>query len=132
MACGDDMKRSAHQCMVIVITELLKGPTTIGALCRALGVSTTRSDKVQVYLKPLRDAGVVRISGWVTQQQPIMAMQSAPFALPDEPMPAKRQPQRKTSRRLSPDACKHLAEVRKQRRKPVSLGPNSVFNLGVL
>lgn len=125
-------KRSAHQCMALVIAELMNCPATIGTLCRALGVSPTRSDKAQVYIRPLRAAGLVRICGWVTQQQPIMALQTTPFALPDEPMPPTRARKRKTGRRLSEAGRAHLAAVRKQRLAPVALGPNSVFALGAM
>ena len=124
------MKRSPADLMAMVVTELLKGPATIGALCLAIGISPTKSDKVQVYIKPLRKAGAVRICRWITAQQPVLELQTSPFALPDEPRPALRPRNRKTSRRLSDAGRANLAAVRKMNRQAVPLGPNSVFALG--
>lgn len=124
------MKRKPADIMAMVIAELMKGPATIGALCIAMGAPPDRSDRVQVYLKPLRAMGAVRICGWITQQQPVMALQTAPFALPDEPRPAKRAPKRKTARRLREAGRANLAAVRRMNRQAVPLGPNSVFALG--
>ena len=124
------MKRKPADIMAMVIAELMKGPATIGALCIAMGALPDRSDRVQVYLKPLRAAGLVRIAAWLTVQTPVLEWQTTPFALPDEPKPAKRAPKRKTARRLSEAGRANLAAVRKANRAPVRLGPNSVFALG--
>ena len=123
------MKRSPADLMAMVVAELLKGPATIGNLCLAMGAPPSRSDRVQVYLKPLRAAGLVRISAWLTQQTPVLEWQSAPFALPDEPRPERRRPKRKTDRRLSVAGRANLAATRKMNRQAVPLGPNSVFAL---
>lgn len=124
------MKRSAHQIMALVVAELVKGPATIGALCLTIGVPPTRSDRLHTYLKPLRDAGAVRICGWVTRQTPIMGLQSAPHALPDEPLPPMWTRTRKTARRWSDEDRAKLVAAWQRRREVLPLGPNSVFALG--
>lgn len=124
-------QRSTADCIALVIAELVKGRTTIGNLCLAMGAPPSRSDRVQVYLKPLRAAGLVRIAAWLTQQTPVLEWQTAPFALPDEPRPERRRPKRKTDRRLSEAGRANLAAVRKMNRQAVPLGPNSVFALAV-
>lgn len=125
-------QRKPADIMAMVVAELVKGPATIGALCVAIGASPTRSDRVQVYIRPLRAAGLIRVRAWLTRQTPVFEWQAAPHALPDEPMPAPRPPKRKTDRRLTEGERSHLIAARKQSRAKVPLGPNSVFALGAL
>lgn len=111
-------KRSYRILGANIIATLMCGPCTWQDMTKRIGMSTATADG---WLKSLRGAGVVRVSGFVkaaetTRMTRVYSLQPAPFALPDVQYPR------------APRKTPQIDRIRAPKRKLARV-PNSVFDL---
>lgn len=115
----------------IVAAEIMKGPSSLKALCLALGVRDRSTDFARQYVEAFRAQGLVYVHSWWRNQYELWAWQPQPFMLPDAPKPLNH------AERMARDAELRRLEAEKRdkplRRAASPVGvPNSVFALGLM
>ena len=108
--------RTTAELIVEIIASLSSGPKLRKQILIDIGISPSRTERIAVHLRGLRQGGLIRFAGW-QDSHPLLEFQHPPFSSPDAPKPEVR-------KKHSPTATKRAAVL------VLPARPASVFNQG--